>query len=155
VWIDQRGSEILGQAECLRLLALGAKEDGVGRLAVSRADAPIVQPVNFTYHEHQILIRLGEGFMADAAHGALVAFEVDRFDQGASVAWSVLVRGLATVVAEEDATALAEAAPRPVVPTPGLILLSIRPDAVTGRRFPVTGAVAPSPPPDPAPRSEP
>ncbi len=155
MWIDQRGSEILGEAECLRLVAVCAKGDGIGRLAVSRADAPIVQPVNFTYHDHLILIRLGEGRMADAVGGTLVAFEVDRLDPLASVAWSVLVRGLATLVEEDEEKSLAAFAPQPLVPTPGLILLAVRPDVVTGRRFPVTGESAPSSSRAPLPRREP
>src|SRR5271166_1471007 len=58
MWIDQRGSEVLGAPECHRLLALAAKEVGYGRLAVSREGAPVVVPVNFAWHEHQVLVRL-------------------------------------------------------------------------------------------------
>ena len=80
MWTDQRGSELLPLAECVRLLATAAKRDLTGRLAISTPQAPIIQPVNFCYRDHNILIRLGSGHMADNISGALVAFEVDHVD---------------------------------------------------------------------------
>ena len=67
MWIDQRGSEVLTEAECHQLLAIAAKEGAIGRLAVSvsGAGAPIVVPVNFAVQDHQILIRIGAGTLAD------------------------------------------------------------------------------------------
>jgi len=135
MWIDQRGSEILTDPESLRLLAVAAKEESIGRLALSQSEAPIVQPVNFIYHEHRVLVRLGEGHMADSANGALVAFEVDRLDRVHTVAWSVLVRGLATMLTEGECQGLKGVGPQPFVPLPGERILAIRTDVVTGRRF--------------------
>jgi hypothetical protein len=100
--------------------------------------------VNFAYTDRQVLVRLGEGFMADKADGSLVAFEVDRLDQPDSVAWSVLVRGLATILSDDERQRLEDVGPRPLIPAPGQIILAIRTDVVTGRRFPV-GDAAPSP----------
>lgn len=131
MWIDQRGSEILEAPECFRLLALAAKEDGVGRIAVSRRGAPIVQPVNFAYCDHGLLVRLGDGAMADAASGSLVAFEVDRVARSGSEAWSVLVRGLA-LEPEDPSPGYAVG---PFVSIPGHRVLFIRADVVTGRRL--------------------
>jgi nitroimidazol reductase NimA-like FMN-containing flavoprotein (pyridoxamine 5'-phosphate oxidase superfamily) len=131
MWIDERGSEILQVPECFRLLALAAKEDGVGRIAVSRPGAPIVQPVNFAYCDHGVFVRLGDGVMADAASGSLVAFEVDRVNPTRSEAWSVLVRGLAL----EQADHSPGHAPRPFVSIPGQRVLFIRADVITGRRL--------------------
>jgi len=131
MWVDQRGSEIIPLPECLRLLALAAKQGDVGRLAVSRQEAPVVHPVNFAYRDRRVLVRLGPGAMAEAATGALVAFEIDHLDHRVGVAWSVLVRGLALVV-EDD---VPSEAPTPLVPTAGDVVLGIRLDVVTGRRF--------------------
>ena len=78
MWIDQRGSEVLTEAECHQLLAIAAKEDAIGRLAVSGTGAPIVVPVNFAVQDHQILIRIGAGSLADSAIGRPVAFEIDE-----------------------------------------------------------------------------
>jgi len=135
MWVDQRGSEIIPMGECLRLLATAAKAGAVGRLAVSGPQAPVVQPVNFTYRDRSVVVRLGEGAMAAAAEGNLVAFEADELDRRAGVAWSVLVRGLAVVVEEPERLGMAHLAPVPLVPNPGDRILAIRPDVVTGRRF--------------------
>jgi hypothetical protein len=137
VWIDQRGSEILTPAECARLLALSAKRGVVGRLAVSTEAAPVVQPVNFTYHDETVFVKLGEGFMVEAASGALVAFEVDLIDSETAQGWSVLVRGLASELSTNDSAQLDGKLPSPLVPVPGVRVLALRADIVTGRRFAV------------------
>lgn len=144
MWIDQRGSEILTDPESLRLLAVAAKEGSIGRLALSESDAPIVQPVNFAYHEHRVLVRLGEGHMADSADGTLVAFEVDRLDNLHNLAWSVLVRGLATMLTEAECHGLKGVGPQPFVPVPGERILAIRTDVVSGRRFQLASDTGPA-----------
>jgi hypothetical protein len=141
MWFDERGSEVLPHSECLRLVALAAKEGGVGRLGVSRPGAPVIHPVNFSYRDRTVFVVLGDGFMAAAASGALVAFEVDRVDD-ASVAWSVLVRGLATPWPGEDGSDPGDIGLRPLVPEPGQRFLAIRADVVTGRRFPLRGGLS-------------
>jgi hypothetical protein len=135
MWIDQRGSEILPVPECLRLLALAAKGNSVGRLAVSGDQAPLVVPLNFTFYDRRLLIRIGPGRLADSVPGSLVAFEVDQVEPDRGLAWSVLVRGLASPLAPGDTLPGARAMPQPWVPEPGEEILVIRPDVVTGRRF--------------------
>ncbi|MGA2521845.1 MAG: pyridoxamine 5'-phosphate oxidase family protein [Acidimicrobiales bacterium] len=135
MWVDQRGSEIISLNECLRLLAMAAKRGAVGRLAVSRQEAPLIQPVNFAYRDRRVLVRLGSGAMESAAIGGLVAFEVDDLDREAGRAWSVLVRGLAVALDEPERLGDAHVAPVPLVPSPGDTMLAIRLDVVTGRRF--------------------
>jgi hypothetical protein len=135
VWIDHHGSEVLPLSECLRLLALAAKAEGVGRLAVSRPDAaPLIWPVNFAYEHLRVLVRIGDGDMADAASGALVAFETDRIDRVVGSAWSVLVRGLATATTDHT---FAEIGSGLDAPDSGYRILAIRADVVTGRRQPL------------------
>ncbi len=135
MWIDQRGSEILPVPECLRLLAVAAKENRVGRLAVSGDQAPVVVPLNFTFFDRRLLVRIGPGGLSESVPGSLVAFEVDRVEPDRGLAWSVLVRGLASLPAPGDSFAGATALPQPWVPDPGGEILVIRPDVVTGRRF--------------------
>src|ERR1700691_6079401 len=124
MWIDQRGSEILPVPECLRLLALVAKEDHIGWLAVIEGESPLVTPLNFTFHDHGVLIRIGPGRLSELVPGSLVAFEVDRLEPDRGVAWSVLVRGLASAVSPGDPSE-ADAAPQPWVPDPGEQLIFI------------------------------
>jgi len=70
-----------------------------------------------------------------------VAFEVDEIDLEGGVAWSVLVRGLATVIGEPTGADID--ADHAVGASPGDRILSIRPDVVTGRRFPLLAGAAP------------
>jgi nitroimidazol reductase NimA-like FMN-containing flavoprotein (pyridoxamine 5'-phosphate oxidase superfamily) len=142
MWTDERGSELLPLAECVRLLATAAKGGLTGRLGISTAQAPIIQPVNFTYHERRIVIRLGSGHLVDIISGSLVAFEVDDVDRDAHKAWSVLVRGLATPLEESEREVIAKVAPEPLVPSPGDMVFVVRLDVVTGRRFPLHKATS-------------
>jgi hypothetical protein len=134
MWIDAKGSTVLLRPECERLLAVEAKESRVGRLGLSTDGAPVIVPVNFTLHEGEVILRVGPGFLAQTAEGQLVAFEVDNVEAEGGAAWSVLLRGLATLV-EHPTAAEFERAPRPLVHEPGDMLLFIRPDVLTGRRF--------------------
>ncbi len=134
MWLDQRGSEILTENECRRLLALAAKEIHLGRLAVPDVQAPLLVPLNFTVHDNFVLVRIGPGRLSELASGSLVAFEVDHVEPRPGQAWSVLVRGLASPVAPGETPPDAWM-PQPWVPEPGEQILAIRPDIVTGRRF--------------------
>jgi hypothetical protein len=136
MWIDQRGSEIVAAPECLRLVALAAKEGHIGRLAVNGTQSPLVVPVNFTVHDHSVLIRIGPGRLSETLPESLVSFEVDRVDPDRGEAWSVLIRGLASAFDPNLANGTV-VVPQPLVPTPGEITLSVRPDVITGRRFPL------------------
>jgi uncharacterized protein len=155
MWLDRRGSEVLPNGECLRLLATAALAGAVGRLAVAVEEAPLIVPLNFAYDDQLVLVRIGEGLLATKVPGRLVAFEVDHVDRQAGVAWSVVAQGLATEIPREpDAPSVGRPQPRPIVPEPGDMLVAIRTDVVTGRRFrlladePVVDhPVAPSPEP--------
>ena len=134
MWIDGNGTTVLPAPECKRLLAVAAKDGGVGRLGIATDQAPVVIPVNFSLRDGQVLMRVGAGFFSQAAAGHLVAFEVDHIDSDAGTAWSVLVRGLATLIESPTEVELAAAA-HPLVPEPGDMVLVVRPDILTGRRF--------------------
>ena len=107
MWIDSRGSTVLPAPECMRLLAVAAQDIGVGRIGLATDQAPIVVPVNFTLYSNQVLLRLGSGFISHAAIDRLVAFEVDHVDRRTNSAWSVLVRGLATLIDDQDEASIA------------------------------------------------
>ncbi|MDE3086500.1 MAG: pyridoxamine 5'-phosphate oxidase family protein [Acidobacteriota bacterium] len=148
---------MLSRAESLRLLAAAAGGGAVGRLAVSSDGAPLLQPFNFAYVAGQVVVRVGDGLMWRRAAGRLVAFEVEGTDAGAfgPLAWSVVVRGLASPV-PDDTLAAGSGAPAPLVPSPGDRLLAVRADAVTGRRFaPRTSGVGAGTAPTPAPAGRP
>jgi hypothetical protein len=139
MWIDSKGSTVLPVPECRRLLALAAKDRRIGRLGIATEQAPVVIPVNFTFHGGLVLARVGTGSISRAVAGQLVAFEVDEVNEGTGLAWSVLVRGLAILVDNPTETELGMAA-EPLVPEPGDMVLTVRPDRITGRRFAVRPA---------------
>lgn len=136
-WIDQRGSEVLTRNECLRLLALRA--GGVGRVGLVVDGAVVIEPVNYRLLDGEdldVLIQVGPGSMLEAARREeVVAFEVDDVDRESGHAWSVLVRGVASVVDPTVAAAARPAEGRPMVPEPGLSFVRIRTGLVSGRRF--------------------
>jgi hypothetical protein len=100
---------------------------------VATEQAPVIIPVNFSLWDRRVLVRVGAGFLTQAAAGQLVAFEVDHVDPAAGTAWSVLVRGLAVLV--DTPTKDQIMAAEPLVPEPGNEVLLVRPDVLTGRRF--------------------
>jgi len=82
----------LSREECLELLADG----GVGRLAVSGKDAPVIRPVNYAFDQpsQSVVFRSAPGskFYALLRQNA-AAFEVDGIDEVAHSGWSVVVVG--------------------------------------------------------------
>jgi hypothetical protein len=138
MWIDERGSQVLGGSECRRLLAVGAKDNQHGHLGVPQDGAPLVLPVNYAVHGPDVVIRIGEGLF-HRVDGRLVAFQVDGKTQGGMEGdpgqwiWSVLVQGLALEDSENVPTSHY---PHPEVVDPGRRIVRIRADIVTGRRFP-------------------
>jgi hypothetical protein len=73
-----------------------------------------------------------------AREQSIVGFEVDDVDVAEGRAWSVFVRGLATVLDPKERPPKVVAWPvgrGPLVPEPGLAFVRIRTGALTGRRF--------------------
>ncbi|MFI1518722.1 pyridoxamine 5'-phosphate oxidase family protein [Kitasatospora cineracea] len=86
----------LGVADCWR--RLGAH--GLGRIARTGPDGPVVRPVGYLVHDHTVLYRTGpDGPLAPGAGGD-AAFEVDRADQDLNEGWSVLMIGPLEYVTE-------------------------------------------------------
>lgn len=140
MWIDERGWEVLGASECLRLLAVGAKEHRPGHLGIaaeppppylasSAGDAPTVLPVDYAFYDRDVVICVGEGLFGHVA-GRLVAFQVEG-EEGTRP-WSVVIRGRARPIEAADAV---PRLPAPRVAEPGRRLVRIRADVVSGRRL--------------------
>lgn len=135
-WIDQRGSEVLGRAECARLLAM--RSGGVGRLGMVVDGQPVVVPLNYRMVDGYVVLRLGPGTILATIRqgGAIVAFEVDHTPERLdSPWWSVLVRGLALAADGASPDGGLSGAPTPAVPEPGQAVVRIRSELLTGRRF--------------------
>lgn len=76
--------------ECLSLL----ETKQVGRIGVVTPGGPMIFPVNYTVSDDTIVFRtLPYGVIANNAHEAEVAFEVDDLDEAMHEGWSVLATG--------------------------------------------------------------
>lgn len=151
MWTDERGSEVLDPAECRRLLAIGAKEHRHGHVAVNGGAAPVVLPVDYSIHDSDVILRVGQGLFSGLVD-RLVTFQVDgtvasRGLQGIEdlCEWSVMAQGLAT---EVDRGTVGGHIPRPRVADPGNRWIRIRTDVLSGRRL-----TRPGPEPGPADRT--
>lgn len=120
----------LTQDECWAEL----RSDEFGRLAYRLGDEVNLVPVNYTVDGDTLLFRTAEGskLLGVVMHPEVV-FEIDHFDETRAV--SVVVRGEARKL-EEDEEQRAENVPlRPWVDTLKYNVVEIRPTQLTGRRF--------------------
>jgi hypothetical protein len=85
------GAELITEADCWSLLSTVE----YGRLVVDADGRPDVFPVNFEVVGASIVVRTNMGHKLLAALRAPVAFEADRVDRAARLAWSVVVHGQA------------------------------------------------------------
>lgn len=98
---DHRGLRVLGYEECLERL----RATPVGRLALVHAGEPLVFPVNHAMDGANVVFRTLWGSKLQTAEGAgTVAYEVDGYDSVSETGWSVLVKGTAEVVYEDEDT---------------------------------------------------
>ena len=96
--LDSARLEVLSREESLDLLA----SVPLGRIVFTQGALPAILPVNFVLHDGSVVIRTGEGSkLAAATRRAVVAFEVDRFDERAETGWSVMVLGRSRKVDDE------------------------------------------------------
>ncbi len=135
MWIDARGSEVLDEPECRRLLAVAAERGWYARVGVATDGAPVVVPVDFALDGREVVVILGHGFVGRSVPDSLVAIEVDGIDDDGR-AWSVLVRGFAERMPDDREGLAGARLPSPRVARPGDVVVRIRSDVVTGRRFP-------------------
>jgi nitroimidazol reductase NimA-like FMN-containing flavoprotein (pyridoxamine 5'-phosphate oxidase superfamily) len=130
--------EILGEDECIRLVAPG----GIGRLVFAGRFDLTVLPVNYVFYDGAILFRtaqagsIDEDLRTGIEHAEYrVAFEVDDFDAEAREGWSVLLQGPAHHL--DDPHERADALAAGVEPWPGgdrEHFIRITPARITGRR---------------------
>jgi len=137
--VSETKLEILGEDECLRLVAPG----GVGRLVFAGRFDLTVLPVNYVFYDGAILFRTAQAGSTDEdlrtgiEHAEYrVAFEVDDIDAETREGWSVLLQGPAHHIDDPHERAAAVAAG--VEPWPGgerEHFIRITPVRVTGRRI--------------------
>jgi transcriptional regulator with XRE-family HTH domain len=89
--------ETLTSAECFDLLSPG----GVGRVAFTAADGPVVLPVNYAMAGRTVIFRTAPDTLLAGHLDCLAGFEVDGLDEALNQGWSVLVAGRAVRVTSE------------------------------------------------------
>jgi uncharacterized protein len=116
--------------ECWAML----HDNEFGRLAFHLADEVHLTPINYAVDKDTLLFRTAEGSkLLAVVMNPDVAFEIDELDEHR--ARSVVVRGVARRL-EEDEQHRAEQVPlRPWVKTPKYDVVEIRPTEITGRSF--------------------
>jgi osmotically-inducible protein OsmY len=124
--------EELDPAECFRLLG----RRGIGRLAVQDHSGVDIFPVNYLIYENEVYYKSGPGTkMIRVTDAPQVAFEVDGHDRRR--VWSVVMKGVAVRLDREDEIRASGIDIAPTAqPTQKLNYVRIRPQRITGRRFP-------------------
>lgn len=127
---DETVTTRLSTEECWELL----RADEFGRLAYRMSDEVHLVPINYAIDADTILFLTGEGnkLLGVTMHPEVV-FEIDAYDD--ERAHSVIVRGLARRL-EEDEEHRAENVPlRPWVSTPKYNVVEITPTQISGFAF--------------------
>ncbi len=126
---------VLGTEECWELL----RSQEFGRLAFHLGEEVHITPVNYAVDpagadEPTLLFRTAEGSkLLGVLLNPDVAFEIDSFDE--HHATSVVVRGLARRLEEDEAHRAENLPLRPWVTTPKYDVVEIRPTEISGRAF--------------------
>ena len=97
--LDHSGLGVLPRDECLFKL----RGSRVGRVAFVSQGDPVILPVNHGMDGESVIFRTATGSKLLAADTEqVVAFEVDGYDADRRTGWSVLVRGVATTVEDQE-----------------------------------------------------
>jgi nitroimidazol reductase NimA-like FMN-containing flavoprotein (pyridoxamine 5'-phosphate oxidase superfamily) len=125
--------QTLTAAECYDLLSSG----GVGRVAFTTADGPVVLPVNYAMAGQTVIFRTAPDTLLAGYLDCPAGFEVDRLDEALSQGWSVLVTGRAVrVTGEAEVRRLEQrASVRPWAGGARDVYVRIIPRKITGRRI--------------------
>ena len=95
----------LGRDECLELL----ERVGVGRVVFSSECLPVAIPVNIIVVDGSVIFTTGFGGKLEAAtRGEVLTIQADEIDRMYHTGWSVLVTGVAEVLADPSGLGWAE-----------------------------------------------
>ncbi|SFT99846.1 pyridoxamine 5'-phosphate oxidase family protein [Arthrobacter sp. ov118] len=121
--------------QCWSLL----ETETVGRVALIVDNHPEIFPVNFVLTRRAIVFRTSGGTkMWGAVTAKPVAFEIDGYDAPNETAWSVMARGEAELVENQEEKDAADAQLlEPWQPGDKPYYVRVAPKALTGRRFKV------------------
>ena len=123
----------LAPEECWEML----RGQEFGRLAFHLLDEVHLVPINYAVDGESLLFRTAEGSkLLGVEINADVAFEIDEYDE--EHARSVVVRGRARHLPEDEEHRIEGLPLRPWVATPKYDVVEIVPTEITGRAFDLT-----------------
>lgn len=126
--------EALSTEECTELL----RQMPVGRIALTVDALPVILPVNYAFVDEEIVFRTVPGTkLAAASRNAVVAFEVDSYEEGGNSGWSVMVQGIASEVTDPSSIVADADSPLEAWAFDGQAdhFVRIVPRLMSGRRF--------------------
>jgi nitroimidazol reductase NimA-like FMN-containing flavoprotein (pyridoxamine 5'-phosphate oxidase superfamily) len=128
---NEKSSAVLSENECWA--RLGTQE--VGRLVTSVGEVIDVVPINFVLDGRSLVFRTAAGSkLVELTINSSVLFEVDEV--GETEGWSVVARGTARALEQEDEVLAAERLPlRPFVSTLKPTFVRIDIESLTGRAY--------------------
>jgi uncharacterized protein len=124
----------LSNEECWALL----QSHNLGRLAIVIEGRPRIFPVNYAAAENTVVFRTEPGTKLQHGPGSAACFEIDDYDQGTSMAWSVMVVGVLEDITEandERSRRLRSLSVEPAAPGRRLHWLALNADELSGRSF--------------------
>lgn len=128
---DHAGMVELSAEACHEFLASNA----VGRVAFSNEGAVVIFPVNYAWVDDTIVFRSAAGTKLSSMQGIAVAFEIDGIEPKTRSGWSVIVKGIGSVV--EDTGEGARLSELGLIPwaevTSDRTWVRILPEAISGR----------------------
>ncbi|WP_019145676.1 pyridoxamine 5'-phosphate oxidase family protein [Aeromicrobium massiliense] len=131
--MSEHGPTVLDPDEARRLLGAGV----VGRIAFVDHDGALqLVPVNYRELDGDVFwLTLADGLLARSADADEVLFQVDHHDDTFQSGWSILLRGRAEVVHDDElAATLRDRGLRPWAAGERTTLVRLRSTAITGRR---------------------
>lgn len=116
--------------ECWEVL----RGEEFGRLAYRMGEDVNIAPINYAVDGDTLLFMTAEGSkLLGVVMNPGIAFEIDRID--GELAQSVVVRGQARLLEEDEAHRAENVALRPWIDTVKYNVVEIVPEGITGRRF--------------------
>jgi nitroimidazol reductase NimA-like FMN-containing flavoprotein (pyridoxamine 5'-phosphate oxidase superfamily) len=128
--MEDASAGVLDDDECWDFL----DKEEFGRLAFRMADEMHIVPINYAVESRTLLFRTAPGDkLLAVAMGGEVAFETDRIEP--ERATSVVVRGRARILGEDEAHRAELVALRPWVGSHKYEVVEIAPEHVSGRSY--------------------
>lgn len=118
--------------ECMALL----RGRHLGRVGFTDDHGPFVLPVNYVVDHGGVLFRSDAGTpLVELVRDTPVAFEVDEIDDATRTGWSVVVRGTAVAVTDQEEITRIRSLPlHPWIPGLTGHYVRVRSHTITGRR---------------------